>query len=147
VGFIRSGMAAKVSVTAFPERTFKGKISYTGDMIDEKTRTAKARVTVDNSSGLLKLGMFATASIDSGKDSSARKVIAVSEEAVFLDGLERYVFIQEGDERFVARRVSVGPASGLRIEIKEGLKVGDVVVTRGVFTLKSELKKETLQAE
>ena len=66
-------------------------------------------MTVDNSSGLLKPGMFATASIDSGKDSSARKVIAVPEEAVFLDGSERYVFVQEGDERFVARRVSVGP--------------------------------------
>ncbi len=147
VGFIRSGMAANVSVTAFPGRAFRGKISYTGDMINEKTRTAKARVTVDNSSGPLKLGMFATASIDSGKDSSARKVIAVPEEAVFLDGSERYVFIQEGDERFVARRVSVGPASGLRIEIKEGLKVGEAVVTKGVFTLKSELKKETLQTE
>jgi cobalt-zinc-cadmium efflux system membrane fusion protein len=146
VGSIQSGMAAKVSVTAFPERVFKGKISYTGDVIDEKTRTAKARVTVDNSSGLLKPGMFATVSIDSTKGST-EKVIAIPEEAVFLDGSERYVFVQEGDKRFVARRVSVGPASGWRIEIKEGLKVGDAVVTRGVFTLKSELKKETLQAE
>jgi len=147
IGFIRSGMAVDVSVTAFPGRSFKGKISYTGDKIDEKTRTVKARVTVDNSSGLLKLGMFATASIDPIKDSSVRRVIAVPEEAVFLDRSERYVFVQEGEERFVARRVSVGPASGLRIEIKEGLKVGETVVTNGVFTLKSELKKETLQAE
>jgi len=146
VGSIQSGMAAKVSVTAFPERAFKGKISYTGDVIDEKTRTAKARVTVDNSSGLLKPGMFATVSIDSTKGST-EKVIAIPEEAVFLDGSERYVFVQEGDKRFVARRVSVGPASGSRIEIKEGLKVGEAVVTKGVFTLKSELKKETLQAE
>ncbi len=146
VGSIRSGMAARVSVTAFSERAFRGKISYTGDVIDEKTRTAKARVTVDNSSGLLKPGMFATVSIDSVKG-SILKTIAVPEEAIFLDGSERYVFIQEGNERFAARRVSVGPASGLRIEIKEGLKVGETVVTRGVFTLKSELKKETLQAE
>ena len=146
VGFIRSGMAAKVSVTAFPEKAFRGKISYTGDVINEKTRTGKARVTVDNSSGLLKPGMFATVSIDSVRG-SLQKIIALPEEALFLDGLERYVFIQEGDERFVARRVSVGHASGLRIEIKEGLKVGETVVTNGVFTLKSELKKETLQAE
>jgi len=144
---LRIGTAVKISVTAFPDREFGGTISLISDVVDEKTRTVKARVTVDNTAGILKPGMFAKASIDSGKDSSARKVIAVPEEAVFLDGSERYVFIQEGDERFVARRVSVGPASGLRIEIKEGLKVGDVVVTRGVFTLKSELKKETLQAE
>ncbi len=146
VGLIRSGMAAHVSAAAFPGRTFRGKISYTGDVIDEKTRTAKARVTVDNSSGLLKPGMFATVSIDSARG-SMQKAIAVPEEAVFLDGLERYVFIQEGNERFVPRRVSVGSASGLKVEIKEGLKVGETVVTKGVFTLKSELKKETLQAE
>ena len=146
VGSIRSGMAAKVSVTAFPERAFKGKISYTGDIIDEKTRTVKARITVDNSSGLLKPGMFATVSIDSARG-SLQKAISVPEEAVFLDGSERYVFVQEGDERFVVRRVSVGPSSGWKIEIKEGLKVGEAVVTKGVFTLKSELKKKTLQAD
>jgi len=144
VGSVRSGMAAKVSVAAFPDRVFRGKISYTGEIINEKTRTAKARVTIDNSSGLLKLGMFATASIDSGKDSSARKVIAVPEEAVFLDGSERYVFVKEGDERFVARRVSVGRSSGPRVEIRDGLKVGEAVVTKGAFALKSELKKEAL---
>jgi len=143
VGSVRSGMAAKVSVAAFPDRVFRGKISYTGEIINEKTRTAKARVTIDNSSGLLKSGMFATVSINSATG-SMQKVIVVPEVAIFLDGLERYVFIQEGDERFVARRVSVGPASGLRIEIKEGLKAGDTVVTKGVFELKSELKKEAL---
>ncbi len=146
VGLIRSGITANVSVTAFPGKAFRGKISYPGDVIHENTRTAKARVTVDNSSGLLKPGMFATVSIDMAKG-SIQKAIAVPEEAVFLDGSERYVFIQEGDERFAARRVSVGPLSGQRIEIKEGLKMGEAVVTKGVFTLKSELKKETLQAE
>ncbi len=146
VGLIRSGMTAHVLVAAFPGRTFRGKISYLGDIIDEKTRTAKARVSVDNSSGLLKPGMFATVSIDSAKG-SIRKAIAVPEEALFLDGSERYVFIQEGEDRFAPRRVSVGLASGQRVEIKEGLKVGEAVVTKGVFTLKSELKKETLQAE
>ncbi len=146
VGYMRSGMAANVSVGAFPGRIFRGKISYTGDIIDEKTRTAKARVTVDNSSGLLKPGMFATVSIDSARGST-QKAIAIPEEALFLDGSERYVFVQEGEERFVPRRVSVGLASGQRVEIKEGLKVGEAIVTKGVFTLKSELKKETLQAE
>jgi cobalt-zinc-cadmium efflux system membrane fusion protein len=143
VGSIRSGMAAKVSVTAFPDRVFRGKISYTGEIINEKTRTAKARVTVDNSSGLLKPGMFATVSIDSATG-SMQKAIAVPEAALFLDGSERYVFVKEGDERFVARRVSVGRSSGPRVEIKEGLKVGEAVVTKGVFALKSELKKEAL---
>jgi len=90
--------------------------------------------------------MFVTASMDSVKDSQAEKVIAVPEEAVFLDGSERYVFVREDEGRFVKRRVSVGLATGAKIEIKEGLKMGDEVVTKGVFALKSELKKETLDA-
>jgi len=147
LGKVRNGMQVKLSVSAYPGKEFEGRISYLADVMDEKTRTVKARVTIDNRDGSLKPGMFATASIDAVKDSQAGKVIAVPEEAVFLDGSERYVFLQKGDGRFVVRRVSVGPASGLKVEIKEGLKVGDAVVTKGVFTLKSELKKETFQAE
>ena len=45
------------------------------------------------------------------------------------------------------RPVSVGAASGEKIEIKEGLKAGDAVVIKGVFALKSELKKETLHVD
>ena len=147
LGQVRTGMQVKLSVSAYPGKEFKGRISYLADVIDEKTRTVKARVTIDNKDGSLKPGMFATASIDSVKDSRAEKVIVVPEEAVFLDGSERYVFIHEGNGRFVVRRVSVGPAAGLKIEIKEGLKVGEALVTQGVFTLKSELKKDTLQGE
>ena len=147
LGQVRTGMQVKLSVSAYPGKEFKGRISYLADVIDEKTRTVKARVTIDNKDGSLKPGLFATASIDSVKDSRAEKVIVVPEEAVFLDGSERYVFIHEGNGRFVVRRVSVGPAAGLKIEIKEGLKVGEALVTQGVFTLKSELKKDTLQGE
>ena len=147
LGRIKTGMQVKLSISAYPGKEFRGKISYMGDVMDDKTRTVKARVSIENRDGFLKPGMFATATIDSVKDSRAEKVIVVPEEAVFLDGSERYVFIHEGNGRFVVRRVSVGPASGLKIEIKEGLKVGEALVTQGVFTLKSELKKDTLQGE
>ena len=143
---LKTGTAVKVSVTAFPDKDFRGTLSYIGDVVDEKVRKVTARVTVANTSGILKPGMFATVLIDT-KAAEGKKMLAVPEEAVFLDGSERYIFIREGDGRFVVKRVSVGPASGAKIEIKEGLKVGDEVVTKGVFTLKSELKKETLQAK
>jgi len=143
---LKTGTAVKVSVTAFPDKDFRGTLSYIGDVVDEKVRKVTARVTVANTSGILKPGMFATVLIDT-KAAEGKKMLAVPEEAVFLDGSERYIFIREGDGRFVVKRVSVGPASGAKIEIKEGLKVGEEVVTKGVFTLKSELKKETLQAE
>jgi cobalt-zinc-cadmium efflux system membrane fusion protein len=136
----------KLSVAAFPDRQFHGKIALLADLVDEKTRTLRARVVVDNKTGALKPGMFATVQLEL-KNGSTGKTISIPEEAVFLDGSERYVFLREGDGKFMKRRVSVGPISGEKIEVKEGLKEGDVVVTKGVFTLKSELKKETLKAE
>ncbi len=145
IGRIRTGMQVKVSVSTYPGKEFRGRISYIADIMDEKSRTVKARVTIDNGDGFLKPGMFASASIHSGKDSIAGKVIALPEEAVFLDGSERYVFIREGNNKFVVREVLVGPASGGKIEIKEGLKAGEVVVTKGVFALKSEFKKKSLE--
>jgi cobalt-zinc-cadmium efflux system membrane fusion protein len=143
---VSEGTHAKLSVTAFPDRPFQGKIAYLADLIDDKTRAVRARVVVDNKAGLLKPGMFATVQLNL-KDGIEKKTIVIPEESVFLDGSDRYVFVREGGEKFTARRVSVGPALGEKIEIKEGLKEGDVVVTKGVFTLKSELKKEALQAE
>lgn len=143
---VKTGMEAKLRVTAYPDKTFKGRISYVGDVMDDKSRTVKARVTIDNGGGFLKPGMFATVSMDAAKDSKDDNTIAILEEAVFLDGSERYVFVREGDGKFVVRRLSVGSVSGGKIEIKDGLKAGDVVVIKGVFALKSELKKETLNS-
>ena len=144
---VKTGMQIKVSVSAYPGKEFRGRISYLGDIMDEKSRTIKARVTIDNREGLLKPGMFAAASISSAREAEAPKVILVPEEAVFLDGSEKFVFIREGDGKFAVREVLTGPASGGKIEIKEGLKEGDTAVTKGTFALKSELKKKMLDVD
>ncbi|PKN66470.1 MAG: efflux RND transporter periplasmic adaptor subunit [Deltaproteobacteria bacterium HGW-Deltaproteobacteria-15] len=145
LGRLKAGMEVKLLVAAYPDTPFKGNISYVGDFMDQNTRTVKARVTIDNKDGFMKPGMFATVSMDSIKEPLAEKIIAVPEEAIFLDGSERYVFVDEGEGRFAPRRVSIGRVSGETIEIKEGLKAGDAVVAKGVFALKSELKKGTLE--
>ncbi len=147
IGRVKTGMQVKLASASYPGKEFRGRISYVGDVMDEKSRTVKARVTIDNREGLLKPGMFASTSISSPKEDAARTVIAVPEEAVFLDGAQRYVFIREADGRFTVKEVMVGPASGGSIEIKEGLKEGDTVVVKGAFALKSELKKKILGDE
>lgn len=142
---LKTGIGVKVSVTAFPDRDFRGRISYIGDVVDEKTRTVKARVTVDNSGGLLKPGMFATVSIDA--KGVTEKAIALPEEAVLIDGIKRYVFVQISPDKFKRNDITAGRTFGKRVEVTEGLKEGDNVAIKGVFILKSELKKEFLKAE
>jgi membrane fusion protein, heavy metal efflux system len=144
---LKTGAVVHASVNAFPTKEFRGKISYIGDVVDQNTRTVKARVSIDNSSGFLKPGMFATVSVIYEKDAQADKVIAVPEEAVLIDGPDRYVFVRIGEGRFKRRDVVTGRPIGKKIEVSEGLKEGDVVVIKGTFPLKSEYKKQSLRAE
>lgn len=143
---LKAGIGVKVAVTAFPDKDFRGRISYIGDVVDEKTRTVKARVTVDNSGRLLKAGMFATVTIGA-KGSQEERVTAVPQEAVLMDGEARYVFVQTAPDRFKRKDIKVGRTFGKKVEVIEGLKEGDTVVGKGSFVLKSELKKEELAGE
>jgi cobalt-zinc-cadmium efflux system membrane fusion protein len=143
---LRIGTAVKISVTAFPAREFRGTISLISDVVDEKTRTVKARVTVDNTAGILKPGMFATVTIDTTKD-RAERIIAIHETAVLLEGSARYVFVQVDPERFKRREITVLRTFGKKVEVIEGLKEGEAIVTKGSFILKSEMKKEELAEE
>jgi len=146
LALIHQGTSVRVSVSAIPEAAFKGTIAHVGDVVDEKSRTVKARVIVDNASGKLKPGMFATVSIDA-KGLSKEQVIAVPEDALLLDGTTRYVFVATGPGAFARHDVVVGRNLGNRIEVTDGIKKGDVLVIKGAFVLKSELKKESLTGE
>jgi cobalt-zinc-cadmium efflux system membrane fusion protein len=140
---LRIGAGVKVSVTAFPDKIFKGKISYIADVVDEKTRTEKARVTIDNASGLLKPGMFATILTEVTRGGTER-LIAIPEEAVLMDGAKRCVFVQVAPDEFMRRDIEVGRTLGKRLEVTSGLKEGEMVAVKGAFILKSELKKGEL---
>ena len=145
LGRLRAGTAVKVRTTAYPDRNFKGVISYIGDVLDEKTRTVKARVVVENANRLLKPGMFATVLIEAA--GGTEQLITVPEEAVFLDGSKNYVFIQTAPKKFEMREIVVGRTLGKRLEVIGGLKEGEPVAVKGAFILKSELKKGELVDE
>lgn len=146
LGQVKSGTAVKVSTTAYAEKSFRGFISYLGEVMDEKSRTVKARVEVENANRLLKPGMFATVTIDA-KGVQAEKAIMIPEEAVFLDGTKNYVFIQTAPEKFEMREIMAGRTLGKRLEVIRGLKQGEPVAVKGAFILKSELKKGELVDE
>jgi cobalt-zinc-cadmium efflux system membrane fusion protein len=100
---------------------------------------------VENAGRLLKPGMFATVLIEAA--GGTERLIAVPEEAVFLDGSKNYVFIQTAPEEFEMREVAVGRTLGKRLEVIQGLSKGEPVAVKGAFILKSELKKGELVDE
>lgn len=140
---VRRGQAATVVVSAFPEMKFRGRITYLADVVDEATRTIKARVEVANPGRKLKPEMFATVELATAAD--APPVLAVPEEAVQeLEG-RKLVFIAEGDAVFEPRKVELGRASGGMVEVVSGLKEGERFAAKGAFVLKSELMKGEIE--
>lgn len=140
---IRKGQHAVVSARAYPGRTFDGLLTWVSDTIDERTRTLKVRIEVDNAERQLKPGMFITAGIAVDRRDG---VVTVPADAIRRGKGEEVVFIAEGDGRFEWREVRTGARTGDRVEIVRGVKPGERVVTEGSLILKSELEKGGFEA-
>lgn len=142
---VHRGQPAAVTVSSFPELKLKGRITYIADLVDEATRTVKARVEVANPGRKLKPEMFATVELTLAAD--APPVLAVPEDAVQdLDG-KKVVFVAEGGDEFAARPVQTGRTAGGLVEIVSGLAEGENYAVKGSFILKSELKKGEMTDE
>ncbi len=141
VSRVKAGADAQVRVDAYPDRRFSGRLTYVSSVIDPKTRTAKARVVVENPDGALKLDMFARIALPTPERRPALTVPAAAVQ--YLDG-QPIVFVRRDDGRFARRAVTVGIASDTDVEIREGLTAGDEVVGAGSFYLKTALLRERI---
>ena len=139
---VHKGQAATVTVGAFPDLKLKGRITYIADLVNEATRTVKARVEVVNPGRKLKPEMFAA--IELALPADAAPVLVVPEDALQdLDG-KKILFVTVNGTVFQPRPLELGRASGGKVEVTAGLKQGDRYVVKGGFLLKSELKKSEL---
>ena len=139
------GLAAEVRVAAFPQRSFRGRLTYVGQVVDSITRTVKARVVVDNPDRSLRPGMFATALI---RGLDAGGAVAVPQASVQRLDDRTVVFVPVGQGRYAVRDVVTnGPLGDGLVTVLEGLAPGEQVVSEGSFYLKSELLKRSFGAD
>jgi membrane fusion protein, heavy metal efflux system len=140
------GKDVEVRVDAYPDARFHGKIAYLSDVLDEGTRTARARVEVDNADGRLRPGMFATAII-SLTSSGSRPVVVVPDAAIQRVRGQPTAFVEESPGSYLVRPLTLGRQAGGLAEVQAGLQPGERVVTDGAFTLKSLLLKDALAGD
>ena len=139
---VRRGQGAIVSVGAFPDLKLKGRIAYIADLVDEATRTVKARIEVANPGRKLKPEMFA--SVELALPADTPPVLAVPEDAFQeLEG-KKVLFVTENGTEFEPRKVELGRTSGGMAEVVAGLKEGERYAAKGSFLLKSEMQKGEL---
>jgi cobalt-zinc-cadmium efflux system membrane fusion protein len=135
-----AGIGRRGDVPALPGRTISGKVTWVGSQVDVTSRTIPVRVTVENSDGLLRPGMSASAWLPVGEAGAA--VLAVPVAA-----------LQRLDEKwvvFVPRKAvaqlrdppgRAGRDLGRRRRDSFRLQGGDTVVVDGAFLLKAEAEK------
>lgn len=138
IGRVFQGQPASISVRAYPDRQFAGTATWIGDVLDEKTRTLKVRIEVPNPGGLLKPGFFARVGL---KVVAPEATLLIPPMAVQRQGNETIVFVAVGNGVFQRREVKLGARAANAVEVAEGLRAGETVVTDGSFLLKSELEK------
>src|SRR5881296_1055300 len=133
---VRVGSPATIMVPSTPDRPLKGRVAYIDPRVDAATRTAKVRVEVPNR-GELRLGMFVTVSFETGV---SERVTVVPRAAIQMIGERAVVYAPvEGEEgKFVERTVKVGVPMGEVVQILDGVKPGEKVVTDGSFFLRAE---------
>jgi membrane fusion protein (multidrug efflux system) len=122
-GWIRVGDGINVSVEAYPNRTFSGKLSRINPSVDPQSRNFEVEALLENPEGLLKPGFFVKARIPSGKVDQA---MTVPQEALqYSYGVYKVCLIQ--GEVLKETEVKVGDLSREEIEIVSGIKAGDVI--------------------
>ena len=131
---IKPGKSVIAVTDTYPSVKFSGKVMLVEPALNPDTRSAKARILVDNTRNLLKLEMYAN--IDARI--SGGNLIAVPKTALIDTGVRKVVYMDYGNGEYEPIEVQTGFVGDNYVEIKDGLKIGDLVVTNGNFMLDSE---------
>jgi Cu(I)/Ag(I) efflux system membrane fusion protein len=142
VGLLREGQSISVTLPAFPDRSFEGKIAAISPIIDSIKRTAAVRIDIPNPDGRLRPGMFANAvaEIDAGEE------LAIPVDSVLPTGSRMLAFVDKGSGRLEPRFIQVGrqfvdPADANRercYQITSGLQDGERIVSSANFLIDAE---------
>ena len=141
VQFIRKDQKVDVIVSAYPHAIVPGTITYVGDVLDPATRTMRLRVTVLNPDRLLKPEMFAIVRVYAALSPD---VLILPLAAVQNGPTGKMVFVQRSTNDFEVRMVKLGEEQGEVVTILDGVTVGEQVVTKGSFVLKSEMERHKI---
>ena len=131
VGQLHSGQNVTARASAYPGRSFGGRVVSVDSRIDPTTRSVTVRALVPNSDAALKPGMFLT--VDLAKES--RQALVVPEEALVPEQARMFIYVVAGNA-VQKREVQLGRREPGRVEITTGISAGERVVVEGTLKLR-----------
>ncbi|HKV35085.1 MAG TPA: efflux RND transporter periplasmic adaptor subunit [Pyrinomonadaceae bacterium] len=143
IGRIAVGTPAEVRSTALGESAMAGRVNYIDPRLNEETRTARVRIEMANPGEQLKAGMFVEVGFQAGTGATTEQDLVVPATAVQRIENRSVVFIPQDDEpgAFEIREVELGGEIEGYHRVISGLKLGEKVVTKGSFVLKTQKLK------
>ncbi|WP_045399004.1 efflux RND transporter periplasmic adaptor subunit [Vibrio campbellii] len=133
--WMKAGSQATMTLDAIPGNEWQGVVDYVYPILDPKTRTLRVRLKFPNPNGELKPNMFANIALQPVTDDA---VLTIPKSSVIRSGGMTRVVLAEGDGKYRSARIEVGREAGEQIEVLQGLKQDDKIVTSAHFMLDSE---------
>jgi Cu(I)/Ag(I) efflux system membrane fusion protein len=135
LAFVKVGDMAKVTVNTWPDRSFPGRVTFIYPNVGKESRTARLRIEVANPDGLLRADMAAIVEIEAPIPG---RWVAVPDSAVIDSGNRQVVLVERGEGRYEPRPVKLGARVPGYVQVLEGLKPGERVVTSATFLIDAE---------
>lgn len=143
LALVRAGQLVELRVDSIPGKVFVGKLTWISPAVDERTRLGRARAEFENTDGLLRDRMFATARI---LVRSAEKAMLVPPAAVqHVDG-KPFVFVRRQADLYDVRAVQLGARFANRQELLGGVGAEDQIAVTHAYALKSAMLMSKLGA-
>jgi Cu(I)/Ag(I) efflux system membrane fusion protein len=136
LALIHEGQSAALRVNAYPDQVFNGRVTFIYPTVAPETRTAKVRIELPNPKGLLKPALYGSVELSTSRHHS--QMLAVPDSAVLDSGTRQVVLVQRGEGLFEPRSVKLGGRADGYVEVLDGLKAGETVVSRANFLIDAE---------
>jgi multidrug resistance efflux pump len=130
--YLQKGQPVKITVTAFPDRVFTGRIEVITPALELQSRTAEIQISIPNPDFVLKPGMFGRAEVILRSNPQA---VLVPIQSLFTEVDKDFVFVLKENKTF-RRAVRKGVVRDTVVEILQGVSPGEQVVTAGHLSLK-----------
>lgn len=135
LGLVRIGQAARVTVKAYADEPWEGRVAFVYPELNAATRTALVRIELPNGDGLLKAGLYADVEIDTR---SKNAMVAIPESAIIDSGNRRVAFVAKDGGVFEPRDLVLGQRGNGYAEVRKGLLEGERIVVAGNFLIDAE---------
>ena len=134
-GWVKKAQKVKMTLEAFPRKTWHGEVDYIYPILDIKTRTLRVRIRFENTEHYLKPNMFASLDIFSDYKEDT---LYIKRESIIRNGQMQRIVKALGDGRYKSEVIQTGIESGEYIEVLNGLEENDLIVTSAQFLIDSE---------